>query len=246
MEETKMTEAISAKIGFLSAISSASPHFNSFKALIPNDVQFDFIGLELVDSSLYELKGRKETVLKKTLELAERHQWQGVILSGAPVELLNPGLLDALRSSLAIPVTSALASSVAALKRFSVKRALLMTPFDEPLNQMIRDYLANAEIEAFSPPTTLRHFTEALKLSPEEVNSLTKKALEGHQDVDAIYFQGAVLDPLKVLERMESELNTTVVASNPAMLWYMLSRLGLGYKIQGYGRLLAEWPKLPQ
>jgi maleate cis-trans isomerase len=62
--------------------------------------------------------------------------------------------------------------------------------------------------------------------------------------VDAIYFQGAVLDPIKSLERLESELGKTVVASNPAMLWYVLSKLRLRYPISGYGRLLRDWPAL--
>jgi len=47
------------------------------------------------------------------------------------------------------------------------------------------------------------------------------------------------------LEKIETELGLTVIASNPAMLWYVLSRLGLAYPISGYGRLLREWPQLP-
>ncbi|MBI3061054.1 MAG: hypothetical protein HYY83_03630, partial [Deltaproteobacteria bacterium] len=55
--------------------------------------------------------------------------------------------------------------------------------------------------------------------------------------------QGAVLDPIKVLEKIEAELDMTVIASNPAMLWYILSRLKLAYPMTGYGRLLREWPE---
>ena len=65
--------------------------------------------------------------------------------------------------------------------------------------------------------------------------------------MQAIYFQGArSLDPLKVMERIEGALQTTVVASNPTMLWYMTSRLGMSFQIHGYGKLLKEWPKLPR
>ena len=44
---------------------------------------------------------------------------------------------------------------------------------------------------------------------------------------------------------MEVELNVPIVASNPAMLWFVLSKLGLSYRIAGYGKLLASWPALP-
>jgi maleate cis-trans isomerase len=47
------------------------------------------------------------------------------------------------------------------------------------------------------------------------------------------------------LETMESELKVPVVASNPAMIWYMLSKLELKNQISGYGKLLETWPALP-
>lgn len=237
--------AIRARIGLVGPRSSTSPHYDAFKGLIPGDIHVDFEGLQLAGSSLYELKGKKEIILKSTLDLAARHQWQGVIITGAPVEVLNPGLFEGLSSSLKIPVTTALTSSVAALRTFSARRILLLTPFDEPLNKMIRDYLAKAGIKAVSPSETLRHYTDALKLGPEGVYSLAKRALEENRDVEAIYFQGGVLDPIRILEKMETELNAPIVASNPAMLWFILSKLGLNYQIPGYGKLLAQWPKLP-
>jgi maleate cis-trans isomerase len=81
-------------------------------------------------------------------------------------------------------------------------------------------------------------------MTPEEVFELTAKNLSAVGPVDAIYFQGAVLDPIKCLERIESEFKKTVIASNPAMLWYVLSRLGMKYSVNSYGRLLRDWPHL--
>jgi maleate cis-trans isomerase len=71
---------------------------------------------------------------------------------------------------------------------------------------------------------------------------LSRQALEEVGAVDAIYFQGAVLDPLKVLDRIEDELRTIAIASNPAMLWDILSQLDRRAPLNGYGKLLAEWP----
>ncbi len=118
-----------------------------------------------------------------------------------------------------------------------------MTPFDEPLNRLIREQLRRSDIQAVSPKELLSHYTDALKMSPDQVYKLTEKALSEAGKVDAIYFQGAVLDPLKNLEKMEKDFRSLIIASNPAMLWSILSQLGLTYRIRGYGRLLAEWPK---
>jgi maleate cis-trans isomerase len=45
----------------------------------------------------------------------------------------------------------------------------------------------------------------------------------------------------KVLEKIESDLGTTAIASHPAMLWHILSQLGRRAPKSVYGRLLAEW-----
>ena len=238
-----MNKPMRVKIGYVSPNLSDSPYLRMFKTVILQDVHFDTAGLELAGSSLFDLRGKKDIILKTALDLARSHQWQGVMVSGAPVELLNPELFGELCSALNIPVAMALPSSIAALKSFSAKRVLLMTPFDEPMNKLIREYLANAGIEAISPREALRHYTDALELKPDEIHKLTREAFEAQKDVDAIYFQGAILNPIKILDHMETDLNTTIVASNPAMLWCLLSKLGLTYQIQGYGKLLAQWPR---
>jgi maleate cis-trans isomerase len=119
----------------------------------------------------------------------------------------------------------------------------LLTPFDSRLNDLIRDHLEKSGISAVAP-----HPFEELgipkRMDPDAVFELTKTSLNAADPVDAIYFQGAVLDPIKVLEKIETNLGITAIASNPAMLWYLLSRLELAFPISGYGRLLREWPKL--
>ncbi len=243
-----MLETVRARIGFVGPRGpnvSSMPHLKSFQALIPEDIEMTFEALELPGDSMYDYQGKLEALVSLTVALADKYKWDGVILSAAPREVLNPGLFARLSAALKIPVTTALRSSIAALKALSATRTLLMTPFDEPLNKLIRDFLSEAGIEALSPSQTLRHYMDAEKLLPGDVESMAKKALKEHDAVEAIYFQGAVLDPLEVLEKMEAELNMPIVASNPAMLWFMLSRLGIRHQIPGYGRLLSSWPELP-
>jgi len=110
---------------------------------------------------------------------------------------------------------------------------------------MYRDVLAGSGIAAVYPAQTLAKRTDAVKLTPADVESMTRKTLVEYADVDAIYFQGALLDPLKVLEKLETDLHIPIVASNPAMLWFVLSKLQLRYEIPAYGKLLSSWPALP-
>jgi maleate cis-trans isomerase len=120
-----------------------------------------------------------------------------------------------------------------------------MTPVDDQLKKMYYDYLAAFGIESFYPPQILRAHTDAQKLTSSDVESMTRKALSEYPNVDAIYFQGALLDPIPILDKLESELKLPIIASNPAMLWLILSKLGLSYNITGYGKLLSSWPSVP-
>jgi maleate cis-trans isomerase len=240
-----MAEAIKIKIGFVSGGKQSMPHYASFTPLVPKDVRIDHEGLGLYGASLYEIANTKETIVRRVKELAAEHAWDGVIVTAAPTEVLNPGLYDALRGALTIPFTTALHACVAALRVYKKQRVLLLTPFDARLNEIIVEHLEKDGVTAVAPKS-FYELSVPQKMSGDEVFELTRKTLAAAGNVDAIYFQGAVLDPIKVIDPMENELGLTVIASNPAMLWYVLSRLNRSYPMSGYGRLLKEWPALPE
>ena len=239
-----MAEQIKARIGFVSGGASSMPHYHSFLPIVPKEIEIDFQGLELYGKSLYEIADKKDFIVGRVKDLVEGRGWNGVIVTAAPTEVLNPGLYDALKSALAVPFTTALNACVAALRVYSASKVLLLTPFDARLNTLIVEHLAKAGVSALSQHS-FSELAVPKRMTPDEVFELTKRNLAAVGNVDAIYFQGAVLDPMKCLERIESELGLTVVASNPAMFWYVLSKLGLKYPISGYGRLLREWPATP-
>jgi hypothetical protein len=236
-----MAENVNAKIGFVSGGSSNMPHYNSFLPIVPKDVEIDFQGLNLYGKSLYEIADKKDVILGRIKQFIAERRWDGLILTAAPTEVLNPGLFDDLKAAVSIPFTTALNACVTALRVYSAPKVLLLTPFDAKLNDLIVAHLAKAGVTAISP-NSFAELAVPKRMTPEEVFDLTKKNLAVAGKVDAIYFQGAVLDPINCLERIESELNATVIASNPAMFWYVLSKLGKNYPMTGFGRLLREWP----
>ncbi|HEY2923084.1 MAG TPA: hypothetical protein VGK77_29245 [Candidatus Binatia bacterium] len=238
-----MAEGIKARIGFVSGGAGSMPHYSSFLPIVPKEIEIDFQGLELYGNSLYEIADKKETIIRRVNEFVTNRQWQGVIVTAAPTEVLNPGLYDALKAALPVPFTTALHACVAALRVYSAPRVLLLTPFDARLNELIVQHLQKVGVTAIAPHS-FQELGVPKRMTPEEVFELTKTNLTAVGKVDAIYFQGAVLDPIKVLDKIESELKATVIASNPAMFWYVLSKLGMKYPMNGYGRLLREWPAL--
>ena len=239
-----MAETIKAKVGFVSGGAGSMPHYNSFLPMIPAEVELDFQGLQLYGNSLYEIGGKKDIIVQRVKDFVATRCWDGVIVTAAPTEVLNPGLYDALQAALVVPFTTALHACVAALRVYAAPRVLLLTPFDARLNELICEHLQKVGIRALAPHS-FQELAVPKRMTPEEIFELTKKNLSAVGKVDAIYFQGAVLDPIKVLDKLESELKATVIASNPAMFWYLLSKLKLSYPMGGYGRLMREWPALP-
>ena len=229
------------KIGFISASAATGPHFEPFRRLTPSDIEYDFEGLGLGPDSLYVPAERLRAVLQAARNVEERG-CQGLVVSGAPAEVMNPDLPERLRATVGVPSATALTASVAALQAFGAQRVLLLTPFDPATNQKIRDHLATRAIVSVSPATAFGQIDEAMRLTPDEVYQLTAASVAAAGEVDAIYFQGAVLDPLEVMERIEHDFGHPVVASNPAMLWFILSQLGRTYHIDGHGALLRDWP----
>jgi maleate isomerase len=240
-----MADNSKIKIGFLGSSAPSSPHHASFKTFIPAEIDFTFMQESGEKSSLYDAKGKVDALIAQSRQLIAEHGWNGLIISGGPKEALNPAMWEQVTAALNIPVSLALRSSTAGLLAYGARRILLMSPVDDQLKQMYHDYLAGFGIEAFFPAQVLRAHTDAQKLTSAAVEAMTRTGLQQFPAVDAIYFQGALLDPIPILDRLENDLRLPIIASNPAMLWLVLSKLGLRYQISGYGKLLESWPAIP-
>lgn len=240
-----MTKPQQVKVGWLGPSLPSSSHIQKFHKLVPAGVDVVYEQLILHQGVLNDVEGKLDVIVERAVHFAEVQGLDGLIFPGAPREVLNPGLFSAFSAALKIPVTTALRASAAALQTLGATRVLLLTPFDTALNAGIRDFLTDFGISGVSPAEVLRHYTDALQMTPNAVVAYAGRAMAEQRPVDAIYFQGAVLDPMDCLDAMEAELKVPVVASNPAMLWNMLSRLGRKHPVTGCGELLATWPALP-
>lgn len=233
------------KVGFMSPVTAARPHFASFRPIIPDDVEMDFQELGVVRTALTDFKDRADTIISRTAALSVEREWDAVIVPGAPVELQNAGLRERLQQTLAIPFTTALAACVESLSAVDARRALFLTPFNPTMNDLLIARMRDGGVEAICPDLGFAREDEAGTVGGGEIVALTKRALEAAGAVDAVYFQGAVLDVVPVIDQLEVELGLPVIASNPAMLWSMLSKMGRQYDLPGPGHLLASWPSLP-
>jgi maleate isomerase len=238
-----MEATSTAHIGILSPATPDRPHFKSLDAILPAGVSIAHEGLGLLGESYQDLVGKSDQVIERAKAFRERHRISGVMLTGGFVTLFNPGLEAKVSAAVGLPVASAVSSAVTALTTFGAKQVLLMTPFDAASDAIIKNHLNSLDLTVYLGPSfENRKAGSALKLSPDELFKLVKTSFDASPAAEAIYFQGATMDPLPIIQRLEDSLGVPVVTSNSAMIWNLLSKLGLRYSVKNCGRLLNEWP----
>src|SRR5499426_4704118 len=113
MEEHSDT-AMKIHIGYLGPHGSDQRYFQSFRRLLPTDGQVTIVSLDI--PSRYELAGKTDNVIQCAAEVVRAHRVHGLIIPGAPLAILNPGLEDKVAKEIPVPAVTAIASVTAALR----------------------------------------------------------------------------------------------------------------------------------
>ena len=239
-----MTTTKKIHIGILSPATADRPHFKSLEQMLPPEVTITNEGLGLLQNSYHDLEGKTDDIAARAADFVKRNQVHGLLVTGGFVTLFNPGLQAKVAEAAQIPVTSAVPSVISALKALSVTKVMLVTPFTADMNAHIERHLTSLGFTVFPGPLydKTRKPGADVEISPDELFEKVEASYEEHPPTQAIYFQGATLDPLPIIQRLEDNLGVPVVSSNTAMIWNILSKLGAKFSIKGYGRLLSSWP----
>ena len=239
-----MATTSSVQIGVLSPATPNRPHFKSLDGILPPGVSIAHEGLGLLGESYQDLAGKEHVIVTRARELVEKHKVAGLMLTGGFVTLFNPGIEAKVANAIGLPVVSAISSAVAALTAFAAKSVLLMTPFDRASNESIKTHIDRLGFTLHLGPSFDNRIPgTSLNLSQDQLFDLVEETFR-KSPAQAIYFQGATMDPLPIIQRLEDRLGVPVVTSNTAMVWNLLSKLGLKYSVKDFGRLLAEWPSI--
>src|SRR5262245_14705387 len=231
-------------IGILSPATADRLHFKSLEQMLPPEVTVTNEGLGLLQNSYHDLEGKTDDIAARAADFVRRNQVHGLIVTGGFVTLFNPGLEAKLAEVVQIPVISAVPSVTAALNALSVTKVMLVTPFTAEMNAYIERHLTNIGLTvAPGPPyDKTRKPGAGVDISPDELFRRVEASYRQNPTVHAIYFQGATLDPLPIIQRLEDHLRIPVISSNTAMFWNIVSKLGAKFSINGYGKLLSSWP----
>lgn len=132
-------------------------------------------------------------------------------------------------------------SVVAALKAYGgIKTVSFVSPYYPAANAQVRNYLEESGFTVVRDvPLQCKCWTDIAKVTPERCNEALDY-LDG-PGVDALLQVGTNLSMIDVATENEKTRNKPVIAINAATYWHALRTCGIDDKIQGVGRLLAEF-----
>ena len=121
-----------------------------------------------------------------------------------------------------------------------IRRVALLSPYFPVANREVIRFLADHGIETVRDTCLQCPSWTAIAEVTEPAIRDAVTALDG-DDVDAILQVGTNLCMLRLAATLEQELAKPIIAINAATYWHALRANGIDDRIEGFGRLLAEY-----
>lgn len=131
-------------------------------------------------------------------------------------------------------------SVAAALHAYGAKSVSFVSPYYPVANAEVRRFLEESGFSVKRDvPLLCKRWTDIAKVTPDTLRGVIAE-LDG-DDVDAIVQVGTNLSMVDLAAEYEAKLGKPVIAINTATYWHGLRAVGIDDKIEGMGRLLAEF-----
>jgi maleate isomerase len=148
-------------------------------------------------------------------------------------------MLERLRSrTRGIPVTTACAAGLEALRALAVERLALVAPpwFDDELDRLSAAYFRAAGLDVvFSSPAGLQSDQRAIE--PADLHAWVTAHVP--DDAEAVFIGGNGFRAVGAIDALERDLGRPVLTANQVLLWGLLGLAGATAEIDRYGRIFV-------
>ncbi len=151
-------------------------------------------------------------------------------------------LADRLSQASGLPAITDMSSVIDAMRTTKLNTLAMATPFEQFINDRLVDYLAAEKIEVVNNTALgIKRNVEIRRLPiPVEYTVARKTFLESAKTPDGIYIPCGGWGSIHNIDRLEKDLDTTVVTWMNAMIWSSMRRGKVTGPIHGFGKLLAS------
>jgi len=136
-------------------------------------------------------------------------------------------------------VTTPITSAIKAFEKMNIKKIAVFTPYPEPVNKTIFEYLDKKNINIISFSTfNLDLDVDIARVDPKYLAETLNKL--NINEADALFISCTALPALQILDEVEKKINKPIFSSNQTLIWDTIRSVGYNSSIEGYGKLLRK------
>ena len=197
---------------------------------------------QLVDTDFEKQLQRIEEAVRDLVD----NNCDSIIFSGSPLFTRlafgsDRELGKKLTETFAVPVAAGLTAEVEALKAMNIKKVVVGTPYDDDLNQRLKQHLEASGFEVLQiAGYGVRKNSQLTDLPVHASYKIAKRLYAKARDADGIFIACPRWPTVSDVALLEEEIGKPVVTSSQACIWYAMKLIDVKEKVAGFGRLMAS------
>jgi maleate isomerase len=236
-----------ARIGFITPSPTVENNAYEFYLMVPSGVtilatslgvlglsqdQYD-AGLSRLSVAVDEMVHRKvDVIVQAGVPLVVTHGWG-----------YEEQLLAQIRAQTALPATTDIGASIAALQALGLSRVAMLSPFGEELQGQIINYVREAGIQVVAAASVMgtMDFDDIGSAPTSLAYRAARRLVAATTDpIDGLWITGAYLPTVGIIDALETDLQLPVVTAMQAMTWAGLQLAHVDVGVDGYGQLFTR------
>lgn len=149
-------------------------------------------------------------------------------------------LREELEGHTGVPCFTAVGAIIDALQRVGARKISIASPYTEAIDVAEKQFFESAGFEVLG--SAALHIADSFELASPDARQMYELCRRAwHPDSDALLISCLNMNSQEIVGLLEHQLGRPVVTSTTATLHKLMRSAGLQDRIQGYGRLLAEY-----
>lgn len=215
-----------------------------FYEVVPDGVDMTMSTLTIRQLSVEDLEEALGGIERAAEQLARFEVDMIYFLGVPPLAIKGPGydreVIARIQKASGLPASTDFTGVMEAFRKLSLKRLVMVTPFEDGMNQLIKDFLKPEGFDiVHMKGLQIRRNVDIRKLAvPVEYTFAREVFRESPTEPDGIYIPCGGWGSIHNIPRLESDLGKPVVTWFQAMIWSTMQMRGVREPLPGFGRLL--------
>jgi len=134
-----------------------------------------------------------------------------------------------------LPTTTTSTSVIGAFKKLRITKVSIGMPYVEQVSRAAIKFVEDGGIKVIKAKWLNKGGMEIAEVSEEAIYHLAREIDD--PESEAIFISCVNLHTVRIIERLENDLQKPIITSNQATMWNILRLANINDKIQGYGQL---------